>query len=279
MQDLTKPRKKKWELTDIKNSKQRELARILREVMEENSLTSVQFAESFPPVSIATINKTAFSDKEYIPTPRIIKLLANKIANIKKGNAEQEYQKLMEAAGFDLDEYPFEDTPKKSPNNSNSSILLSFVESISKLPITFSGELKTNYCIYNYFDISEDEHSIPNYILSGGHELILDYSKNPQAPVDYWAIDVIKKNDGNRFRNILFQILMEGNAKHSNSKVKYSVIVDDLGFFNYLKAFELVNLHNYISIILYDGKTFSETYFCTGNNPTMQEIEGLTLNS
>ena len=112
--DMTKPRKKRHELSDITNSQQRAVAEIVRPIIDFSGLTMKQFAMLNPSQSLTIINRMFNPNTNGVETPKTYCMLAIKLSKINSRiTAEDYYKKLMTAAKLNYQKYPFKDNKLK----------------------------------------------------------------------------------------------------------------------------------------------------------------------
>lgn len=268
MRDMTKPRKKKYELSDLTNAKQKEVAKILKPIIDSSGLTMRKFADLEPKISLTTLTSIFSPEYNGVPTPRILKLLSIKAANtVDKLSAEDVYADLMSAADYNIFDYPFKQAEKHPIIIAEDSILLSFVTTISELPI--KGVIDKRH-VFRKKTTKPGSTSTMYYY----HDLTMDYTVSKDAPIDYWALDVcIGVPSKNILRNFFFMMLNDG----TNERVKYSVITDLQEIYDEMTSMNIPALNLYISVILYKEDTFTETYLSTGINPSVLNSAGLSL--
>ena len=258
MRDMTKPRKKRYELSDLKNIPQKKVATILKPIIDNSELTMRKFADMEPKISLTTLTGIFSPDYDSVPTPRILKLLSIKAAKITKLSAEDIYTDLMNAAEYNISDYPFNQAEKKALTNTEDSILLSFVTAISELPI--KGVIDKRH----YFRKSKDFF----------HDFTMDYTASKDAPIDYWTVDVyVGVSSKSILRNFFFNLLNDG----TDERVKYSLITDSQEIYDEMTSMSIPALNLHISAILYKGEKFTETYLNTGINPSDLKKTSLTL--
>ena len=105
--DMTRPRKKKYSLEDIKNNEQRALASYIKPIMD--GMTMRQFANAEPKISLATVSNIFAPNYNGVPTARLLKLLAQKISAL-SGDKPPEviYEELLELCGYLKKDYPYD---------------------------------------------------------------------------------------------------------------------------------------------------------------------------
>ncbi len=270
MADMTKPRKKRHELSDITNPQQRAVAEIVRPVIEASGLTMKQFA-SLEPRQALTINNRMFNpDTNGVETPKSYRTLGIKLSKINpKMTAEEYYKELIEAAGLDYKKFPF---------NPSSEIVPQIAEDTVKselMPVIVNLEIPCKMPKKHYFRepevIEKDGYSQTRNFF---HDLTCDYSSSDNAPIDYWALDFYTGVSGiSPLQSFFYNILRDGTDKN----VKYSFVTDSKVLFNKAVSMNVPALNLIVSAILFDGQKFTETYINTGVDHSEIDKAGLSL--
>ena len=271
MADMTKPRKKRHELSDITNPKQRAVAEITKPIIEASGLTMKQFAAFDPRQSLTIINRMFNPDTDGVETGKTYKTLSIKFAKINpKMTAEEYYKELMEAAGLDYKKkYPFNPSGEIIPQVFEDTVKSELMPIIINLSIPC--KMPKNHC---FREPKSHLMGFDAYIDHISHDLTCDYSSSKNAPIDYWALDFYTGVSGaSPLKSFFYNILRDG----TDSKVKYSFVTDSETLFNKIIDMNIPSLNLIVSAIFYDGQSFSETYINTGVDHTELDKAGLSL--
>ncbi len=267
MGDLTGPRKARNTIENIVDDKQRAVVALIDPYIKKSGFTKKVFAESYPKVSLSTINNLYKPKYERKISPRILKQLAIKISYMFGDvSAEELYSDLLEAAQFDISKHPFEKTESDKEVLTKTEMLFNLAEKISNLPT--SGKIMRRQSVQ--YLITKDVIAMP----SGTFELLVDYSEM-NSPLDCWAIDT--SIGGYELKQFFTKILLDGCNEYPNDRVKYSILTNSLFTYRALSNLEIPVLNVYLSIILYDGDKFTEKYISTGKKPDLLNEQGLSL--
>ncbi len=271
MADMTKPRKKRHELSDITNQTQRAVAEIVKPVIESSGLTMKQFASLKPSMSLTILNRMFNPDTDGIETPKTYKTLAKKIAEINsKINAEDCYKELMEAAKLDYKKkYPFNPSEEIIPHIPDDTVKSELMPVIINLQIPCKMPKECSFS--KRVIVREDGHTST---MAFYHDLTCDYSSSKNAPIDYWAFDFYNGITGiSPIQSFFYNILGDGSDK----KVKYSFVTDSKTMFTRLTSMNIPALNLIISAIYFDGEKFTESYIKTGIDHSEIDKAGLSL--
>lgn len=256
--DMTRPRKKKYTLDDIKNDEQRALASYIKPKME--GMTLKKFAEAEPKISLATLSNIFAPAYNGVPTARILKLLAQKISNL-SGDSQPEiiYEELLKRCGYLLTDFPYEKPHSNIIPLTEAQIRNALLMKLMNMSV--KGCPKEDCCFKKHKGIVNNK--------SLYHDLAIDYTDLEKAPIAYWTFDffITGSNDTFLLRNnlqTLFYMILTDETKNN---VKYSIITNSEILYNELSSMKLPALNLYISAILYKNGDFKETYVDTALFP------------
>lgn len=272
MADMTKPRKKRHELSDITNQNQRAVAEIVKPVIESSGLTMKQFASLEPSQSLTILNRMFNPDTNGVETPKTYRTLAKKCAKINnKLTPEDYYKELMEAANLDYEtKYPF------NPESVVISVMPDATIKSELMPVIINLAIPCKMPKSLSLSEHETENNGHSKTRPFHHELICDYSSSDNAPIDYWALDFctgIATRSLAPIHAFFYMILRES----ASQKIKYSLVTDSKALFDFLISMNIPVLNVIVSAIFFDGETFTEAYIKTGLDHSEIDKAGLSL--
>jgi hypothetical protein len=258
--DMTRPRKKKYSLEDIKNNEQRALASYIKPIMD--GMTMRQFANAEPKISLATVSNIFAPNYNGVPTARLLKLLAQKISTL-SGDKPPEviYEELLELCGYLKKDYPYDKPLDSNLSLTEATIMNAVLMRVMNLPI--KGTPKERF----YFEKKLSNGAVEYY----GHDLTIDYSDIKDIPLDYWLFDIQLGTfvTPNVLRDSFYRMLNE----ETSNNAKYSIVTDSETLFNELSFMAIPALNLYVSAILYKDGIFKESYAKTALS--QEEIDKL----
>ncbi len=271
MANAKRPRKKKYDLSDIKNPEQRAVATILKPIIDGIGWTMKEIAKYPPSTSLTILNSMFNPETDGVASPRTYKNTAIKFAKLNdKLVAEELYIELMKAAKLDYRRYPFDQSEPAELQLAEDTIKSELMPLIINLPIPCKMP-KVHY-FREPEVIERDGYSQKSYFY---HDLTCDYSSSEEAPIKYWAIDIYSGIAGisSPLKSFFYNILADG----TDCSVKYSIVTDSKELFDKVTSMSIPSLKQIVSAIYFDGNTFTETYIDTGYGHIHLDNAGLIL--
>lgn len=277
MPDMTKPRKKRNDLSNIEEPERRAVAEIIRAVTESRDYTNQEFC-NITGVSLPTINKLFRKGTGNPPTPRILKQMSTILPT--EWEQLELFGRLLEAAGYskELDKLPYEIQRELSSFNSDINKLDE--ENKATEDFLYRGLPFRIYAAVGFtfqkteliYNIGFEER-ISNISLE--KKPVTIHIENSEL-IDAWEFIICRGTAEEQLNNFLHKIIVD---YPSSSKCKYTLVTNSMELIEKLKQISFPILDAYISIIYFDDSTLTE-YPISTTKPLEEQVNaGLVLHT
>ncbi len=248
----SKPRKQRVDLDGIVNPEQREVARLISDIIKEKKTTQAEFAKEIG-VSLPTISNIYRPTFGRAPSVKVLLAIAQATAT-----PALTYEKLIKASGYSIEQYPYSEGNK------------SFAQKMQENHSAMEAQLKLSMLLTNMkeraFIKPVDASSYFHFNLSADFEEGIFRRWN-------FRFKFGVTEEASLLERFMYLIMKDG-AKEDN---KYSIVVDNTEAYNTIKDFNFKKICANISVILYDGNGFKECILSTECNSEIIERDTINL--